>query len=327
MTTLEAPGQGSAGMGRVFAMMLVCSFLWATAFPLMKVIGATIDPVALTALRGVMGSLILGAFLVARGQRPWPRGREWRDWAVLGLLAVFGAMLLIAVMAVLFDQSSGPASQLLIPVVAVAMIWGAWWLYGFARRAEGGVRIGAWILLAILGIAGAIFAFGTIFAALHLGAFAVLTPLVMLPVAITAFRWMYAPTPEGRAVMDRIAGFKQYLGITEEHRLDTLHPPEKTPDLFEKYLPHAIALEVENRWADKFAGVLAAAAAAGTAAHTATWYSGSGNVWDDPRGFADTVGSSLDSTVSSAATSPSSGGSSGGGSSGGGGGGGGGGGW
>jgi uncharacterized membrane protein len=127
--------------------------------------------------------------------------------------------------------------------------------------------------------------------------------------------------------MDRIAGFKQYLGITEEHRLDTLHPPEKTPELFERYLPYAIALEVENRWADRFVTVLATAAAAGAAAHSAAWYSGGGNVWDDPQGFADTVGASLDSTLSSAATSPSSGGSSGGGSSGGGGGGGGGGGW
>jgi uncharacterized membrane protein len=107
-----------------------------------------------------------------------------------------------------------------------------------------------------------------------------------------------------------------------------LHPPEKTPELFEKYLPYAIALDVENHWADKFAGVLAAAAAAGSTAGTMGWYVGSGNIWDDPSGFASSVGSSLDSTISSAATSPSSSsGSGGGGSSGGGGGGGGGSGW
>ena len=53
--------------------------------------------------------------------------------------------------------------------------------------------------------------------------------------------------------MDRIAGFERYLLITEEERLETLHPPEKTPELFERYLPHAIALGVENRWAGKFA--------------------------------------------------------------------------
>jgi uncharacterized membrane protein YgcG len=250
-----------------------------------------------------------------------------KDWAVLGLLAIPGTMLLIAILAILFDPSSGPASQVTIPLAAVFLLGACWWLHGLTRRTRGGARILARIGLAIVGVAGIMFTFSTVFAALAGGSFAVLLPLVMLPAALSAFRWMYAPTPEGRAVMDRIAGFKQYLGITEEHRLDTLHPPEKTPELFEKYLPYAIALEVENRWADRFAGVLAAAAAAGAAAHTATWYSGQGNMWDDPEGFAHTVGSSLDSTVSSAATSPSSGGSSGGGSSGGGGGGGGGGGW
>ena len=96
--------------------------------------------------------------------------------------------------------------------------------------------------------------------------------------------------------------------------------------MFEKYLPYAIALGVENRWAERFAGVLAAAAAQGQQGFA--WYSGSSNPWSNPTGFADSVGSSLASTISSASTAPgSSSGSGGGGSSGGGGGGGGGGGW
>jgi len=96
--------------------------------------------------------------------------------------------------------------------------------------------------------------------------------------------------------------------------------------LFEKYLPYAIALGVENRWADRFAGVLAAAAAQGQQGFG--WYSGSGDPWSNPTSFADSMGSSLSSTISSASTAPgSSSGSGGGGSSGGGGGGGGGGGW
>jgi uncharacterized membrane protein len=140
---------------------------------------------------------------------------------------------------------------------------------------------------------------------------------------------MSAPTREGRGTMDRIAGFEQYLSITEEDRLEALHPPERTPELFERYLPHAIALEVENRWADKFADVLAAAAAdPARQGNTFGWYSGSGNAWSNPSRFAGTVGASLASSVASAATAPgSSSASGGGGSSGGGGGGGGGGGW
>ena len=151
-------------------------------------------------------------------------------------------------------------------------------------------------------------------------------PLIGLPFVFSSLFWMSAPTKQGRGVLDRIAGFKQYLSIAEGERLDRMHPPQDTPELFEKYLPYAIALGVENRWAERFAGVLAAAAAAGH--QQFGWYSGSSNPWSDPGGFAGRVGASLASTVSSASTAPGSrSGSGGGGSSGGGGGGGGGGGW
>ena len=151
-------------------------------------------------------------------------------------------------------------------------------------------------------------------------------PALSLPVVISAFWWISAPTSDGRKVLDHIAGFRQYLSITEAERLDRMTAPQDTPELFEKYLPYAIALGVENHWANRFAGVLAAAAAQGR--HGFVWYSGSSNPWQNPGGFAESVGSSLSSTISSASAAPgSSSGSGGGGSSGGGGGGGGGGGW
>jgi uncharacterized membrane protein len=116
------------------------------------------------------------------------------------------------------------------------------------------------------------------------------------------------------------------LSIAEGERLDRMTPPKDTPELFERYLPYAIALGVENRWADRFQSVLAAAALQGQQGFA--WYAGSSSPWNDTGGFVDAVGSSLASTVSSASTAPgSSSGSGGGGSSGGGGGGGGGGGW
>jgi uncharacterized membrane protein YgcG len=154
----------------------------------------------------------------------------------------------------------------------------------------------------------------------------VVLPLLALPLIISAFWWIAAPTPDGRKLLDHIAGFKQYLSIAEQERLDRMTAPQDTLEVFEKYLPYAIALGVENRWADRFAGVLAAAAAQGQQGFG--WYSGSSSPWNDPGGFADSVGSSLSDTISSASTAPgSSSGSGGGGSSGGGGGGGGGGGW
>jgi uncharacterized membrane protein YgcG len=157
-----------------------------------------------------------------------------------------------------------------------------------------------------------------------------LSPAIAAPIVVLCFYLLRAPTVAGRKLMDDIEGFKQYLGVAEEDRLNYLHPPEKTPQLFEKYLPYAVALDVENKWAAKFAGVLAAAAAAGAA--TAAWYHGNRDVWSNPNSFVDRVGSTLATTVAAAATAPGSSGggssgSSGGGSSGGGGGGGGGSGW
>jgi len=145
-------------------------------------------------------------------------------------------------------------------------------------------------------------------------------------VAMFAFYWFKAPSREGQVIRDQIAGFREYLGVAEEDRLNAAHPPKKTPELFEKFLPYAIALDVENEWGKKFAGVLAAAAAAGAAGYA--WYHGSRDWSRDPAGFSNHLGSSVAAAISSASTAPgSSSGSSGGGSSGGGGGGGGGGGW
>jgi len=155
----------------------------------------------------------------------------------------------------------------------------------------------------------------------------ILLPMLALPVVMSAFWWISAPTKEGRAVLDRIAGFRQYLSIAERERLDRMTAPKDTPEIFERYLPYAIALGVENDWADRFRSVLAAASVQGQQQGFA-WYSGSRDPWNDSGSFVDDVGSSLASSVSSASTAPgSSSGSGGGGSSGGGGGGGGGGGW
>ena len=153
----------------------------------------------------------------------------------------------------------------------------------------------------------------------------VIAAYILVPLALFGFRWLQAPTVAGRAIMDRIEGFRQYLGTAEEDRLNALNPPDKTPELFERFLPYAIALDVEIVWATRFAAVLAAA---GTSAAVGTWYQN--NQWgNDPVAFSHELGSALAQTISSASSPPGSngGGSGGGGSSGGGGGGGGGSGW
>ncbi len=144
------------------------------------------------------------------------------------------------------------------------------------------------------------------------------------------FGWLLkAPTLSGRRIMDHIEGFKQYLSVAEGERMNLMNPPDRTPELFEKYLPYALALDVENEWSEGFAGVLAAAAADPNSGYRPHWYHGHhGHHWSSPAAFASDIGGSLGGAISSAATPPgSSSGSGGGGSSGGGGGGGGGGGF
>jgi uncharacterized membrane protein YgcG len=131
-----------------------------------------------------------------------------------------------------------------------------------------------------------------------------------------------AYTLSGRRLMDQIDGFRMYLSAAEQERLAILHPPERTPELFEKYLPYALALDVENEWCDQFAEVL------DKASYAPDWYRGSSwrNMSSDS--LTTSLGSSLSTAIASSSSPPgSSSGSGGGGSSGGGGGGGGGSGW
>jgi hypothetical protein len=78
----------------------------------------------------------------------------------------------------------------------------------------------------------------------------------LAPIAVFAFPLFKMPTKAGRKMMDAIEGFRMYLGVAEEDRLQAFYPPQKTPELFERYLPYAVALDVENAWAKRFEGVL-----------------------------------------------------------------------
>ncbi|NNL20099.1 MAG: DUF2207 domain-containing protein [Ignavibacteriaceae bacterium] len=144
---------------------------------------------------------------------------------------------------------------------------------------------------------------------------------------ITFYHLLKAPTLLGRKIMDKIEGFKMYLGVAEKDRLESIKEPTKTSDLFEKYLPFALALNVENTWAEKFSDVLENIEGE-QKSYSPSWYSGAGWSTLGAAGFASSLSGSFSSTISSSSTAPgSSSGGSGGGFSGGGGGGGGGGGW
>jgi uncharacterized membrane protein YgcG len=167
--------------------------------------------------------------------------------------------------------------------------------------------------------------------------FTLVTSVWMIPVllALVALNLVFhyllkAPTHTGRKALDEIEGFRRYLNATEQRCFDLRPASEKTPETFEKYLPYALALGIENGWARQFSEVLAGAGAAGATGrpYSPGWYPG--HDWNalSAGGFASAFASSLSDAISSSSSAPgSSSGSSGGGSSGGGGGGGGGGGW
>jgi hypothetical protein len=153
------------------------------------------------------------------------------------------------------------------------------------------------------------------------------TPLALalgagLAINIFFYQWLKAPTLAGRRLLDRIEGFRLFLSVAEKDELNFKHPLDKTPELFEKYLPYALALDVEQAWAEKFAGVLASAQLDGRSYHP-HWYHGSS--WNSSN-LTGLTGA-MTSAIASSSTAPGSSSGGGGGSSGGGGGGGGGGGW
>jgi uncharacterized membrane protein YgcG len=201
---------------------------------------------------------------------------------------------------------------------------------------RGGRHASRRFVIALL-VAVAFLAAGVAILAYNIGTGPAILP-ALVPSALAAlssfgFSWLQSATKGGRKIMDQIEGFRQYLNVAEEDRLEYLNPPKKTPELFEKFLPYAIALDCENSWAKRFTGVLAAA---GVGAAVSSWYVGDRMNTSDIGTFTDRLATSLPQTISSAATPPgssgggsgsSSSGSSGGGSSGGGGGGGGGSGW
>jgi uncharacterized membrane protein len=155
----------------------------------------------------------------------------------------------------------------------------------------------------------------------------VIVNVLLVPI----FAWlMRAHPPAGRRLLDQLEGFRLFLDVAEKDELNLKNPPAITPALFEAFLPYALALGVEQRWAERFNASLAPERAS---AYQPVWYHGH---WDIRSGTPGAgigaataaVTGAVASSIAAAATPPgSSSGVGGGGFAGGGGGGGGGGGW
>jgi uncharacterized membrane protein YgcG len=69
---------------------------------------------------------------------------------------------------------------------------------------------------------------------------------------------MKKPSQQCRQLLDEIEGLALYIRVAEEDRLAILNPPEHTLQFFEKLLPYAVALGLEDAWGKKFSAVLEA---------------------------------------------------------------------
>lgn len=128
-------------------------------------------------------------------------------------------------------------------------------------------------------------------------------------------RFMPAKTRTGAAAYMDVLGFEEFLNRAEKDRLIRM----KDENLFSKFLPYALALDVADNWAKAFEGIYQA---------PPKWYSSpSGFKMFSPGGFNRSLNSTMSSLSSAMFSAPRSSGTGGGGSSGGGFGGGGGGSW
>jgi uncharacterized membrane protein len=181
---------------------------------------------------------------------------------------------------------------------------------GFYTGRPDRVRVLYMVLAVVLG-----FAIGGISAV-------VMTQLGMQPVAgivagvlsaiiIGGFGWfMPSRTVRGTRELEKVLGFREFLSRVEGDRLDRM---VKTPEMFEKFLPYAMALGVEDNWAKAFEGIYN---------QPPSWYTGPAGVHTfRPSSFANSLGVMSTQAASVMASAPRSSGGSGfggGGSSGGG---------
>ncbi len=148
--------------------------------------------------------------------------------------------------------------------------------------------------------------------------------VALVIINILFFNWLKAPTLAGRKLLDQIEGFKLYLNVAEADDIKLSGEPTFNSDLYQQFLPYAIALGVDSAWSKKLQQAM-------DSGLVDTQYRPDGLLYLQPYDNIGQINQSLSSdfysAISAASTPPGSSSGFSGGSSGGGGGGGGGGGW
>jgi hypothetical protein len=93
---------------------------------------------------------------------------------------------------------------------------------------------------------------GSLVLAFDFGMPVLIAALTLIGVNLIFLYLMRAPTAAGREVMDQIEGFREFLLSVEQPPMELYEGPSNSQGLYERYLPYAVALEVEQSWADHF---------------------------------------------------------------------------
>jgi len=95
-------------------------------------------------------------------------------------------------------------------------------------------------------------AVGVVASSLYLGVAVALCGLIVLAFSPI----MPRKTQKGVRALEELLGLSEYIRRAELDRIEYHDAPEKSPQLFEKLLPYAIALNLTSIWAKQFEGLL-----------------------------------------------------------------------
>ena len=171
----------------------------------------------------------------------------------LGVLATFVSALALAVTAHGRDTSAAVFTTLWVLLMGLMM--GMMIEFSFASAWKNAVRAGTgWIKLLPGTAAFSVFAAVIVFLLKNVASGVSLSfSLMLASFLLINLGWgprLKRKSPLGRQVSDQIAGFRQFLEKVDQDKLDRLDPASNAPQDLDRFLPYAIALEVNEAWGD-----------------------------------------------------------------------------
>jgi len=201
----------------------------------------------------VNGGAILSFACVCFCSRP----QSIDDWEALLLALVAmapAAFYLIFVLLRLADLFRAARHKLQGAILRRALLF-----FMFLVPCLAGILLGAVVLIGTFGIPPLI------------------TTLALVALNVSVYHFMRLPTPEGRKLLHEIAGFRHFLKSVEKSPMDLPDAPHKQPGIYEKYLPYAVALDVDQSWSDRFVAISSTDHQGEAVPNAATFYLG---MWD-----------------------------------------------